>query len=251
VSTMSFWLLKTDKIRCHYHLATILEREAFIVPPELLQDGFAPSYMSRDRSFDSPLFLSSGSFADKVKNGELLPITARILDEMTYIISEIINSCHGQNPDFEWNSLVRKTISIRDHIGSLPSASKIGLATTDDFIYECVRIVALINCRAIISKLPFSIACRQEDHEHLFTAISRVSPSRWKRLSGVWSWVLLTMNPRARDLQDGIQLRYSMRFCACSHAIREWQTHVNIMEAFLAIQRWIRDTGKYSGVLVM
>jgi hypothetical protein len=239
---MSFCLLNTDKIRCHYHLATILEREPFIVPSELLQDGFAPSYMTRDRSFDSPLFLSSGSFADKVKTGELLSITARILDEMTYIISQVINYCHSQNPDVEWNSLLMTTISIRDHIGSLPSASKIGFATTDDFIYECVRIVALINC------LPFSVACRQEDHEHLFTAISRVSPSRWKRLSGVWSWVLLTMNPRARDLQDGIHLRYLMRFCACSHALGEWQTHVNIMEAFLAMQRWIRETAEDPGV---
>lgn len=245
---MSFCLLKSDKIRCHYHLATILECEAFIVPPELLQDGFAPSYMTRDRSFDSPLFLSSGSFTDEVKEGKFLPVTARILDDMTYVISQIVNYCHGQNPDFEWKSLLVKTTSIHDHINSLPPASKIGLATTNDFVYECVRIVALVNCRAIISKLPFSIACRQEDHEQLFTAINCVPLSRWKRLSGVWSWVLLTMNPRARDLQDGIHLRYLMRFCACSHAVSEWQTLVNIMEAFIAMQGWIRQTGENAGV---
>lgn len=180
VSTTSFRLLRIDKNRCHYHLATILEREAFIVPSKLLQDSFEPSYITKYRSFDSPLFLSSGSFADKVETGELLLITARVLDEMTYVISQIVNYSHGQNPDFEWNNLLVTTIDIRDHIASLPSASKSGLATTDDWVYECIRIVALINCRAIISKLPFSIACRQEDHEHLLTAMSRVSLSRWK-----------------------------------------------------------------------
>jgi hypothetical protein len=197
--------------------------------------------MTKDRSFDSPLFLFSGSFLNNVNTGELLPTTARILDAMTYIISQIVNYSQGHHPDFELKTLLLKTINLHKHISSLPSASKPGLASTNDYVYESVRIVALINCRAIIYNIPFSLACQEDDNKQLFTAINRVPLTRWKSLSGIWIWVLLSMNPYARELQNGVQLRHLMRFCACSIAVREWQALVNVMEAFIALQSWIKE----------
>lgn len=38
-----------------------------------------------------------------------------------------------------------------------------------------------------------------------------------------------------------------MRFCACLHALKEWQSLVNLMEAFMAMQRWIREMGEEPG----
>jgi hypothetical protein len=163
---------------------------------------------------------------------------------MTHVILHITDAYFGPNRDLNWKHLKATTINVRDYIRSLPSKSENDFRTSDFFIYESVRIVSLINCRAIISKLPFSIACRPEDRKHLSKTINRVPLSRWRQISGIWSWILLTINPQARDLQEGVHLRYLMRFCATSHALREWQSLVNISESFLAIQRFIRESGE-------
>lgn len=207
-----------------------------------------PGYKIEDPAFDSPLFVSSSTFAEKAKTNGLLPTTSQILDQMTWIICQIIRYCYGQYPDFDWPRLLAFTINIRDWIESLPSAGQPNLNSTGDFVYECVRITSLVYCRAIISKLPFSVACHQEDIDGLFIAMSRVPLSRWKQISGIWCWILLALNPCARNLRDGIQLRSLMKICAFALAQREWQLLVNIMEVFMALQRWIRETEGGSGV---
>lgn len=173
-----------------------------------------------------------------------------MLEQMTWIISQIIGYCYGQNSDFDWSRILIMTIDIREWIESLPSVSQANLTGTENFVYECVRITSLVYCRAIISKLPFSIACRQEDFEGVFAAIGRVPLSRWKNISGIWCWILLALNPRARNLKDGILLRSLLKICAFALAQREWQLLVNLMEASMALQRWIRETSDSPGVPV-
>lgn len=231
-----------QKNRCHYTLAAILERDPFIVPRELLKDAFDASYKTKDRCFESPLFMSGDSFADTLESRGLLPDTAKILDEMTSIIAQIVDYRHRS--DFENQCFLAKTKNFQQHILALPSADIRDLPSTSDYIYESIRLTTKITLRAILSEIPFSIACSEKDLAQLYEAINRVPLTKWKKLSGVWSWVLLTINPKAKDLQVGVRLRYELRFAAVMHAVREWQGCVNAMEVFLEVQKWIRSEGK-------
>lgn len=59
----------------------------------------------------------------------------------------------------------------------------------------------------------------------------------------------MTINPYAKDLQDGVHLRYLLRFCATSVAVREWQVLVNVMEVFGMVQEWVGRRGDQLGIL--
>jgi|HubBroStandDraft_4_1064222.scaffolds.fasta_scaffold236893_1 hypothetical protein len=163
---------------------------------------------------------------------------------MTFLVTGARSHCFGTMSDIECRNFLLTALRIQGHLTSLPSANIKNQRVTGDFMYETVRLAALVYCRAIINHIPFSEACRPADLRTMFSAMSQISLSEWKRFPGVWLFVLLSMNPAARNIPAGINLRSLLKISCFALAAWEWQVYVNVMESYIYVQRWIRTLRK-------
>ncbi len=225
----------------HYQTAIILEREPWAFPASLIKDRFISDYRPVKSTFDSPLFMSSGSFAEKGSEVGLHAITAQILDDLTFVLNGIRSFVVEANSDSERNKILQTAIGIHDRILSLRSANEADHPTAKDYVYEVCRLAALIYLRTIINHTQFSKAWHPEELQEMFSAIILTPMRYWRPLSGVWLFVLLSINPPRDDLYPGAMFKFFLKTSSFHMAAWDWQCWINIMETYLALQKWIRD----------
>jgi hypothetical protein len=194
-------------------------------------------------AFDSPLFLSSGSFADKASEVGLHAVTAQILNDLTLVLNGIRSVILGKNSESEHSNILHTAIGTQERILSLRSAHEANHPTTKDYIYETCRLAALIYLRAIINHTPFSKAWHPEELQDMFSAIILTPMHRWRPFSGVWLFVVLSINPPKEEFYPGAMFKFFLKTSSFHMAAWDWQSWVNIMETYLALQRWIRTPG--------
>jgi hypothetical protein len=227
----------------HYQTATILEREPWAFPQYLIKDRFLPAYRPVKRSFDSPLYMSSGFFAEKGSEIGLHAITAQILDDLTLILTGVRSVILEGYSESKHSNILQTAILIQDRILLLRSANEANHPTSKDYIYETCRLVALTYLRTIINHAYFSKAWHPEELQELFSAIILTPMHYWKPLSGVWLFVVLSINPPREDLYPGAMFKFFLKTSSFHMAAWDWQCWVNIMETYLALQKWIRTPG--------
>lgn len=206
-------------------------------------DKYIGNYSVKDPNVESPLFISSGTFADKVFTWNISPKTALMLDEVTFVTGQIRSYMTNDLSDSEDAQLMSSIARIHSRISALPSAEDPSHTNYGDYMYESCRIASTVYIRAIQTCTLFSEACTSAEVEALHRVSSRVPLQTWKSMPGLWLFILLIGNPRARFCGEGRLSRALTRICSFSMALREWQVVVNIMETFLCVQRWIRERG--------
>lgn len=226
--------------RAHYQLATVLECEPFMFSKELLHDHINLTHQTINSTFDSPLFIPNGRFIDKAAKCGLHQITAQLLDDMTSIFDEMRSFNFGDRSTTDRDLLLRTAKELYDRICLLPSANGPHHPTTNDFVYETCRVTAITYLKAITTFTPISQACKPDLLESLFAAIRHVPAIRWKPISGVWMWIVLSINPDTEDQWPGPQLKALIQRSTYHVFTWDWQTYVNIMETHICVQRWIR-----------
>ena len=227
----------------HYQTAIVLEREPFAFPADLIKDRFISGYRPVKTTFDSPLYLSSGSFADKGSEIGLHAIIVQILDDLTLVLNGIRSVILGENSESERSDILQTAIGIQERILSLRSANEANHPTTKDYIYETCRLAAIIYLRAIINHTQFSKAWHPEELEEMFSAIILTPMHYWKPLSGVWLFAIFSINPPREELYPGAMFKFFLKTSSFHMAAWDWQCWVNIMETYLALQKWIRTPG--------
>jgi hypothetical protein len=233
----------TLEYRIHYQTAIILEREPWAFPADLIKDRFIPEYRPVKSTFDSPLFMSSSSFAEKGSEVGLHAITAQMLDDLIVVLNGIRSVILGNDSESERGNILQTAIEIQDRILSLRSANEANHPTSKDYIYETCRLAALIYLRTVINHTQFSKAWHPEELQELFSAIILTPMRYWKPLSGVWLFVLLSINPPRDEIYPGAMFKFFLKTSSFHMAAWDWQCWVNIMETYLALQKWIRTPG--------
>ena len=102
----------TLEYRIHYQTATILEREPWAFPADLIKDRFIPGYHPVKSTFDSPPFMSSGSFAEKGSEIGLYAITSQMLDDLTVVLNGVRSIILGNESESECGNILQTTIGI-------------------------------------------------------------------------------------------------------------------------------------------
>jgi hypothetical protein len=196
------------------------------------------------RGIDSPLWIPSGSFAEKLSTSGLDPATARILDWMSFLTAQIRSSVLNDTSEARYPQIMLSTTRIYTQLSELPSAHDPLHGATADFIYEAVRLASLAYSRAILQRTKLSQSCSSDVLSALLEATSHVPLQKWKEMPGIWLFILLVANAGARFTREGCLSRALTRICSFSIALRDWQAMVNLMESFLAVQKWISEWGK-------
>ncbi len=196
------------------------------------------------QGIDSPLWISSGSFAAKTSTSRLQPATARILDWMSFLTAQLRSCILSATSAARYPQVMLSATRIHAQLSELPSAHDLCRSpSADDFLYEAVRLAALVYSGAILRHIRLSQSCGPDALAALLEAASRVPLRRWKELPGIWLFILLVANAGARFTREGRLSRALTRICSFSIALRDWQALVNLLESFLAVQKWIAEMG--------
>jgi len=221
-----------------------MECDGFVCPTELLQDKFITDHKPTMQGIESPLWISSGSFVDRITTSGLNPATAQILDWMSFLTAQIRSSILNDTSQARYAQIMLSATYIYAQLSELPSAHDPLHSVTADFIYEAVRLASLVYSRAILHDIKLSQSCRPDAISALLEATSRISLQKWKEMPGIWLFILLVANAGARFTKEGRLSRALTRICSFSIALRDWQALVNLIESFLAVQKWIAERGR-------
>jgi hypothetical protein len=85
---------------------------------------------------------------------------------------------------------------------SSPPSSSPDPPPEPDFLYQTVRLAAIIYARAITTRQPFSSVVSPADFQQLSGALWRVPLPVWKGVLGVFGWIIAALAPAAERLES-------------------------------------------------
>jgi hypothetical protein len=192
----------------------------------------------------TPLLSSSGvTFSSSTEELGISKETAAILDDMRFLLISIIKQVDRPTGSQEWSKLKITATWTRDRISSLPSGNEPDSSLANDFVYKSCKTAALVYCRALTEHIPFSQACTILDLGQLWASMWRISLTRWKRIPGIFLWILLS-GIQAAEATPYARFLKSMLKAVCTYlAVDYWDVADGACMGFVRLQRWLRNGG--------
>jgi hypothetical protein len=125
---------------------------------------------------------------------------------------------------------------VRDRITS-PSVDQ---SLNTDFVYLSCRKAALIYCKSISERTPLSYTCTLQDLNQLWASMWRITLSQWKKIPGIFIWILLSINQAAQDTPHGRLVKSLLKSASFYVALENWEAIDGSLGSFVRLQRWLR-----------
>ncbi|KAH6662300.1 hypothetical protein B0J14DRAFT_308034 [Halenospora varia] len=248
-------LLRKILILIDYQIAYCFERDLFLHRPGTYDKSASTIPFPYPESFNSPLLDFSSPFVKLWETlGLSLPV-AKILDDMRLLTTSIMSLSlsgrfSGSFSKIDASKLQRTARFVHNRIRSLPVIDVTSSNDDIDFIYETCRIAAFAYSLSISSRIPFSQGYFRDDErrQDFYSKIWKVSLTRWKKISGIFLWILLVAFPRTGDTRRGLYLKTDMGVTAAyvtalSIAVEDFDVAVGCLRAIWTVQRWIMRQG--------
>jgi len=111
-------------------------------------------------------------------------------------------------------------------------------AEPPDYIYQAVRLAALIYSQAIKLRQPFSSVVSDSDFMQVWTTTWRVPLSTWRSLLGVFNWILVPLLPSGKRPHDRF-VKTIVNVSLFQMGMDNWEVGSGAMDAALKLQRWL------------
>ncbi|KAK3328530.1 hypothetical protein B0T19DRAFT_449970 [Cercophora scortea] len=110
-----------------------------------------------------------------------------------------------------------------------------------DYVYQAVRLAALLYSRAIMVRQPFSAVVGTNDALRLWVTTWRVPLAVWRSLLGVFSWLLvpLVASPAADVPSHGLWIKGMLNASFLQIGVDNWEIAYGAMDSALRLQRWL------------
>ncbi|KAK3323051.1 hypothetical protein B0H66DRAFT_219062 [Apodospora peruviana] len=259
-------LFATVLMLIDYAVACCFETDLCVQDGEAAKRSAPPYPPPPDESLVCPLGEFPKSFAALRDKFELDEKAARILDDVRFLTLSITSSSSSTGNDASTTLVSRSTAKFRSTASSLHERLEaLGRNTTGKggsevvneeatLVTETIRLAALIYSNAIMSLRPVSEIKDDCITETLCRNLRGVSPHRWKRIPGIYLWVLVIAAPhKAHNEGDGyvdidkeLRKRYFRRKMAtAAQAIgqEEFFLAISYLRSFWLVQRWIVKEG--------
>lgn len=118
-----------------------------------------------------------------------------------------------------------------------------------DYVYQAVRLAALMYSQAIKLRRPFSAIVSTDDFLQLWTTCWRVPLSTWRSLLGVFNWLLVPLIPCGKRPHDRF-VKAMLNVSLFQIGMDNWEIACGAMEGALKLQRWLgaeRDASSPEG----
>ncbi|KAK0745415.1 hypothetical protein B0T21DRAFT_381415 [Apiosordaria backusii] len=122
-----------------------------------------------------------------------------------------------------------------------------------DYIYQSVRLAAILYSRAIMLRRPFSQVVTQVEYLQLWKTAWRVPLSTWRSLLGVFNWILLPLvlssaSSGGEDVNNhGHFVKGLLNLSLLQIGMENWELCRGVMDASVGLQRWLSG-GEVGGV---
>ncbi|KAK3378612.1 hypothetical protein B0H63DRAFT_525829 [Podospora didyma] len=108
-----------------------------------------------------------------------------------------------------------------------------------DYIYQAVRLTALMYSQAIMLRQPFSAVVSASDFAQLWTTAWHVPLSTWRSLLGVFNWLLLPLVPSGKSTPHDRFVKGALSISLLQISMDNWEIACGAMEGMLRLQRWL------------
>ena len=183
---------------------------------------------------DSPLIKSNIRFVDSAEALKISTDAARVLDDMRFLTTSVLHLNENGDPKVENAKLMTTVHWIHEQ---LVSSQEPDLA--DDFMYQTCRTAGIIYSTAILTRTPLSRACTAQLLHQLWMTMWRVPLSRWKKVPGIFLWVILVVNSYARDKPEARFLKGLMPSAVVTLGLLNWDATMATLDGFLSVQKWL------------
>lgn len=206
-----------------------------------------PALAATLASFDSPLYPSSSDFAENAEFKDLGVSTIKLLKDMKFLTTSLL----ATRAVLATPETVAKfeAIALRTYqqVSSLPSIVPTPLSSTEDLLYETIRLTAILYCKAVTSRTLLSKNCEPAICASLSQTMWLVSLSRWKTMPGIFLWVLLVACTSTEHMAQRLFLKISMWTVLLYIGLSSHEVAVACMRTFLKVQRWIKSNWEFKG----
>jgi hypothetical protein len=170
--------------------------------------------------------------------------TAQILDDVRFLTTSVVNLKSSPSSEESKVKFLATVHWIHTRLTSPSSYLEIDPSLDEthpdpDPIYQTVHVTALIYTTAILTRTPLSLAWTPAHLATLWSQMWRVPLSRWKKIPGIFFFVLLVASPFTRDKPEGRFFKGLMPASAMTIGLTQWDVLVVILRAFFGVQRWL------------
>lgn len=236
------------------------------------QPGFEfddPIMMPFHTALNSPLIFGWPSFTGCAVSLQLHPSTAMILDDVRFLIETALAMPEDPTPE-QIQKLVTTAAWITDRITELPpdtpareNPNSRSTSTTStpqdkqdsqspsssnksspevelpDLMYRCVRMTALIYCRAILNRVPTSAICTEGEFMMIWQAVWQVTLPAWKATIGLFVWVILGILPSGHHTGPSRFIKTLMVIGWMAVGVDNWHIIIDVTQTAFRLQRWL------------
>ncbi|KAK4179305.1 hypothetical protein QBC36DRAFT_78670 [Triangularia setosa] len=122
-----------------------------------------------------------------------------------------------------------------------------------DYIYQSVRLAAILYSRAIMLRRPFKQIVTHAEYLQLWRTTWKVPLSTWRSLLGVFNWILLPLVSSSSSSQDqdannqGHFVKGMLNVSLLQIGMENWELCRGVMDASVGLQRWLSGSGVGDG----
>ena len=187
----------------------------------------------------TPLLYSQTTFASIASELKISQVTATILDDIRFLLTATVRQSSREPPIQEQAKLQRTSTWVQSRILDLPEAPDASQSNGDEFIYKSCRIAALVYSRAIVERIPLSLACTIQDLTQLWASMWRITLSRWKQMPGVFLFILASAIEAGQTMPQGRFLKSMFKAASSYIALDNWEVIDGALMSLVKLQRWL------------
>ncbi|KAK1981178.1 hypothetical protein LZ30DRAFT_593249 [Colletotrichum cereale] len=113
------------------------------------------------------------------------------------------------------------------------------LQQSPDFMYQVVRMAAIVYTRAIATGTPLSGACTESEFLHIWTTTWRVPLSAWNGALGVFHWIMLAIAPACHRTPHARFVKNMTTISTLTLGVENWAMAMGAARAAMRLQHWL------------
>ncbi|KAL0934716.1 Zn(2)-C6 fungal-type DNA-binding domain protein [Colletotrichum truncatum] len=223
-----------------YEIACCFETDLYWQENDPIRDQEMPIPTTWPDCYDSPLLGSTTRFESIAEKLGICITASKILDDVRFLTTSIttVPSLPTGTPK------IRSTASwLYEKLRNMPTVKPTATSPESDWLLETIRLAALIYSWAVNSLRQISNFDSQEVLEDAYVAMRKVSLTTWKKIPGIFLWIMLVAAPNAAPDARGRFVRRKMAVTGLSIGFEDFVLGTSYLKSFWTVQQWIAKEG--------
>jgi hypothetical protein len=192
-------------------------------------------------NLSTPFILSQQTFLFNAAHLGITSETALILDDISFLTDSILTSSSTPHQIHEISTWILSRISSLPPL--LPPSTPPSQASN---IHTTIRLTAAVYLHSICTPSPLS-QCSLKELDILWDSIWKTSLERWKKIPGIFLWVILVVNCMVGERDHGRLSKMMVKGASIYLALEDWGVAMGCLRGFVGVQRWLREESSKRG----